>query len=78
MSFNFTILLNSFLFLLRSDVVFLLLILFVFCRLIYNRYSLEKDNENAALLALEDSKTVLLYVCIAYFCDTFYCGTGTI
>lgn len=73
---DFVIVLDSFLFLLRSDAMLLLLILLVFSRLIYNRYFLEKDNEIAALLVLEDSKTVLFYICVAYFCDIFYSGAA--
>lgn len=60
----------------RSDLVFLILILGLFCSLIYNRSFIGKNNELLSLLMLESSKVILFMNSLAYLWDAYLLGSG--
>ncbi len=54
-----------------GDIIFLLLIVALLCSVIYNRFTLGKDNELATALSLENAKVVLLALTVAYLWGVF-------
>jgi NADH-quinone oxidoreductase subunit N len=60
----------------RSDMVFLILILGLFCSLIYNRGFIGKNNELLSILMLEASKVILFMNTLAYLWDAYLLGSG--